>query len=507
MTEADGRRKRRVSPRGAIRAGVVLVWLAMLGWLLRYEAFPDYFTNTVDGYRSLFSRDVLVMDEWMRIEFNGTPIGFSHSSMELDEDNPEARHLVRNRVNVRMNVMGSEQKIYVDTAIRLDDTYDLQVFSFNLSSQGYKMHLEADRVEGQTFRVETDTGVSTQTRTITIPDDVVLYSPMTEMAMKRLKPGQSLTLRTLDPTTLSKTTLTIEALRTEPLTIGDETYEATVLATEYHGARVLSWVDRNGKMLRQETPFGWTMETCSMTAAFEALAGSAKQSDVLADMAVPCRGEVTAEQRTPLRLRLSGVDFREDELVSPRQQVERRNKQEVILTVAAGDAVGARGAAEVPGDMRPYLASTMSLQGDHPEILARARAITAGLDAPAEKAEAIGAWVHDNVEKVMTVSLPSAVDVLRTLKGDCNEHTYLYVALARAAGLPAKIVVGLAYHKGGFYYHAWPAVAVAGHWYETDPTWGQEAVDATHIAVLKGDLAKQLELIRIIGKLRIEVLD
>jgi transglutaminase-like putative cysteine protease len=49
------------------------------------------------------------------------------------------------------------------------------------------------------------------------------------------------------------------------------------------------------------------------------------------------------------------------------------------------------------------------------------------------------------LDKKPTVSLPSAREVLRTKVGDCNEHTALYVAMARAAGLPARIAVGLAY--------------------------------------------------------------
>ncbi len=74
-------------------------------------------------------------------------------------------------------------------------------------------------------------------------------------------------------------------------------------------------------------------------------------------------------------------------------------------------------------------------------------------------------------------SLPSAAEVLRTRVGDCNEHTALFVALARAAGLPARIAVGLVYLRGGFYYHAWPEVYVEergrGLWLPVDPTLNQ----------------------------------
>ncbi len=84
--------------------------------------------------------------------------------------------------------------------------------------------------------------------------------------------------------------------------------------------------------------------------------------------------------------------------------------------------------------------------------------------------------------------------------GDCNEHAVLFAALARAAGVPARIEAGLVYLNGRFYYHAWPNVYV-GHWLEMDPTWGQHAVDATHLALVEGELAEPLEVRPIAARL------
>jgi transglutaminase-like putative cysteine protease len=139
-------------------------------------------------------------------------------------------------------------------------------------------------------------------------------------------------------------------------------------------------------------------------------------------------------------------------------------------------------------------------------MIRQARAIVAQRQTPWEKALAIYEWVHRNVAKEMTISLPSALDVLHTLKGDCNEHTYLSVALARAAGLPAKIVVGIVYHEGAFYYHAWPSI-YAGRWIEMDPTWGQPTVDATHLALVEGEKDQQVQIIKVLGQLKIQVIE
>ncbi len=88
------------------------------------------------------------------------------------------------------------------------------------------------------------------------------------------------------------------------------------------------------------------------------------------------------------------------------------------------------------------------------------------------------------MDKVLAVSVPSARDILKVMSGDCNEHTYLFTALARSVGLPAKVTVGIVYNEGIFYYHAWPSVYV-GRWVEMEPIFGQHAVDATHIKLLE----------------------
>jgi transglutaminase-like putative cysteine protease len=121
-------------------------------------------------------------------------------------------------------------------------------------------------------------------------------------------------------------------------------------------------------------------------------------------------------------------------------------------------------------------------------------------------AEALNEWVNENLEKRITVSVPSAVEVLETRRGDCNEHTVLYVALARAVGIPARTAAGLVYSDGSFFYHAWPEIYLNG-WVAVDPTFGQFPADAAHLRFTIGGLARQMELVRLIGHLQLDVLD
>ncbi|MGH7718000.1 MAG: transglutaminase-like domain-containing protein, partial [Gemmatimonadaceae bacterium] len=140
-----------------------------------------------------------------------------------------------------------------------------------------------------------------------------------------------------------------------------------------------------------------------------------------------------------------------------------------------------------------------------PQIVALARRLSGGETDPAVVAERITRWVHDSLEKRVTFTIPSAAQVLRARRGDCNEHTQLFVALARAAGIPARGVAGLTYVGGKFYYHAWPEVYL-GDWVAVDPTFGQFPADAAHLRFVVGGYTRQAELLRLIGTLDIDVL-
>ena len=115
-------------------------------------------------------------------------------------------------------------------------------------------------------------------------------------------------------------------------------------------------------------------------------------------------------------------------------------------------------------------------------------------------------WVYGNLEKKPVLSVPSALVVLRNRVGDCNEHATLLTALLRASDIPARICIGLVYNRGRFFYHAWTE-AYLDEWISMDATMNQMPADVSHILLMRGNLDKQVEIMGLIGKIRVEVLD
>ena len=125
--------------------------------------------------------------------------------------------------------------------------------------------------------------------------------------------------------------------------------------------------------------------------------------------------------------------------------------------------------------------------------------------------------MHKNItDKNFTVGFAAASEVARNLSGDCTEHAVLTAAMCRAAGIPAKVVIGLVYepeHLRGFGYHMWNEVYVNQRWVAVDSSWDQSAVDAVHIKLTESSLdgvspfEAFLPVVRVMGKMEIEPLE
>ena len=140
------------------------------------------------------------------------------------------------------------------------------------------------------------------------------------------------------------------------------------------------------------------------------------------------------------------------------------------------------------------------------EIKAVAHEIVGFQNEGEAKVRQILNWVYKSIEKRGIVSVPNALDTLKLKAGDCNEHAVLFAAIARAAGIPTKISVGLVYTRGRFYYHAWNEVFL-GQWETVDALMGQMPADVTHIKFVEGGIGRQADMVRVIGQVRLTVIE
>jgi hypothetical protein len=146
--------------------------------------------------------------------------------------------------------------------------------------------------------------------------------------------------------------------------------------------------------------------------------------------------------------------------------------------------------------LREAVEPTRFLQSDRQEIIALARKAVGRTKDPAQAARRIEAFVADYIEdRSLSVGYASAAEVAESRQGDCSEFAVLTAAMCRAVGIPAQVVVGVAYvadfagHEG-FGGHAWTQAYVGGKWVGLDAAFkgsGRGGHDAGHIALAVGN--------------------
>jgi transglutaminase-like putative cysteine protease len=235
---------------------------------------------------------------------------------------------------------------------------------------------------------------------------------------------------------------------------------------------------------------------------------SGEALDLTSAAAIPAGKEI-ADPRSASRLvlRVTGIPDGQNLSYPPRQVLEG---SELVIEREDVDSLRSFALPQTDPLFAPDLEATAFVQSDDPRIRDLARTIVGDETDARRAARRLLDWVYENVRKVPTVSVPSAVDVLASREGDCNEHAVLYAALARAAGLPTRIVAGTVYMPGdgaaggAFYYHSWVDVWL-GRWTALDPTFGQFPADATHVKFLEGGPEAHAALLRWIGRIQVAV--
>jgi hypothetical protein len=390
-------------------------------------------------------------------------------------------------------MLGTPQRVTTTLDAETDATFALRRFQFVLTSPAATF-AATGHSDGRTL--EARYGVEGRGDTLILPLAEPIHLPgmlRPRIAAASPEPGTRFAHEVLSPMTL----------RNEPVSTLVEAREIVDgrqvlrLAEESQGMKARVWVADDGRVVREEAQMGFMLRAEPRE---QALAGidEAAPVDLAVSTRIPLRGTVSApRERARLVLRVTGEAASRIPQSPPRQRVAAG----VLTVVRETPPAPGRAPSDVPSDVRAWLAPSPFIESDHPTIAARARAIVGDEADPVRRAEALVRWVHERMTPEPTMTVPSAREVLRTMRGDCNEHAVLLAALARAAGIPARVAAGAVYLDDGFYYHAWTELWLDGRWISADPVFDQMPADATHVKLLEGGPERHLELAQVVGRL------
>jgi hypothetical protein len=476
---------------------ILLAWVGVMGLLINRSYLHASATLATDLARYTSAA------VWHGVYYRGEKIGFTVGQILKKDDGFELAEDGR----LQMSLLGATTPVTIRTTAQVDKEFQLRSFEFSLDPGTGPIQIRG-QVNGTRLSLAVTTGGKTRTEVRDLPEPPALSLNISRrLANGGLVTGARHRWTIFDAATLHNAPIVVDVGKRELVRgAGTAPIPAFRVETEFAGLRTTSWVTDTGEVIREESPLGLLTIRESAENARAMAVPSQVQADLLAAAAiVPVGRERIDEPRDILRVRMrfEGADLSQLDLDGGNQTLAGN-------VVELRDPRSLRAATADP-DARRYVAPEPLIESDDPEIRAEAAKAVRSATSPRDRAEALTRYVNGLLEKKPTISIPSAREVLRTRVGDCNEHTALYVAMARALGIPARISVGLVFVRGAFYYHAWPEVYLdegsRGLWLPVDPTLNEFPADATHVRLARGGLDKQTAILPLVGRLKMTVLD
>ena len=474
-----------------IRALILVVWAILFGQLLS----RDYFVKTLDIRESQAIQRGRE-ESFLGIYFKQERIGYVKNRM-IGKDNGGG--VLYQDAVLHLNILEKTYPVEMHLQAELSNGSLLENFRFSLSSPFYELNANG-AVNGSEVHFTMDTGKDEVSHMIQLNEPPFISTHMRSYLLQNdLIEGEKFKIPYFDPVTMSGKESIIEykGFKKEIFYRQGRVYKLHHFVETISGIRISIYLDEKGKVIKETSPAGFVFIS---EPEFRATDIVYKGTELLSSVSVPAIGrlpDISALSSIRYKLKIpEDTNFDLDQ--------DRQTYQDNILVVNK-ENVPSKDVRVCSGNDKELI-STPYIQSDSPYIIRQAETIVNNATNDLEKVRSLTQWVYKNLDKKPVLSIPDAVSTLRSKVGDCNEHAALFAALSRSVSIPTRVVAGVTYHEGTFYYHAWNEVCLDGKWISLDTTKNQFPADLTHIKFVQGETNEQIKIGALLGKLKIEVL-
>lgn len=478
-----------------------LLWgiLVTITFLTLLAIRLDFFTQKQKPLPLVQSgRAIHPADTWMNIYQNGKKIGVVHRTFAVADKG----FLFDENVFMQINTMGIVQAINISTKGILNPDMTISSFNFDLTSSLFRFHAHGHVIKNKLILF---TGLPGASQKSEIPLKALphMSGSIFDAAFRaNLEKDMTRSFSIFDPATQAMRSIKVTRNADEIISVMGKRILAQKYCADFMGANNCTWLGKDGDALKETGMMGLSLEKVSQEKAQEGIAkdGSidfTQVASIPANVIIDDPGKLNR-----IKIKLSGIGGLSYHLNGDRQSF----RKDVLTIIREHPSATQLSGNNLPPNIAVFLKATPLVQANHPQMKTQVDKIISPTDPPEQKVRKIVNWVYRHVEKKPVLSVPNAMEVLLNKVGDCNEHAVLVAALLRSAGIPSQIETGLVYLRGRFFYHAWN-IAYIGKWITADAVFNQFPADVTHIRLIRGEGSEQFDLIGIMGKIKLEILE
>ncbi|MBL8087478.1 MAG: transglutaminase family protein [Chthonomonas sp.] len=445
-------------------------------------------------------------ESWLGMYMQGVKIGYAGSVAKADklDGKPATKYWSINVLKTEM--IGSSMEMNLQTSAWTDSTGKIVRMDSASSSQGRRQTVSA-LVKGRKVEVRADNNGAISTKVLEIPEGLELVlDPSESSASSMVKGlGQSAKVVIFDPVTVDLVVNEIVSKGPSKVRIGKDEFAATLVEVRDPRASNRIFYSGKGDLIKIEGPLGIEMfpEARAQAMDFSKNRGTIDLAEATRITVTPAI--VNPDQTDSITLIAKGMDL--SALPSdPHQTITQGKDGWMVQLHPVRQATGST-RAEAAKLQPDFLKGSMLIPIDDSELTARAKELAKSETDVLKIAENIRRGVYDQMRPNTGIGvLRDAREVLRTSEGLCRDHAILCAALMRSAGVPARLVSGLVYQDGAFYFHAWVEAWSGSQWIGFDSTRPETPISAGHLKIAQGNVEEAF-LFRVISGAKMVVTD
>jgi len=464
-------------------------------------------------------------ESWSVIHMSKTRIGYSRTRLSQERQGDRVvwktsaeTHLTIRRFGQELKMQHRQETVEADDGSLLEIRFEMQnPPASSTSSEG--------KVVGNDLKIKTKIlGVETEK---TLAWDEEVKSPAYQDRYLKdhpLEEGKTMKFKAFSPEYNKYFTISLRAKGNAQIRnhAGEKVSARRVDVTQSltPGVVMTMYLDEKGDAIKSKTSMlGTSMEVFSVSQEEALREVEAGEIDLGLETLVKVAGLDDPHHDRMIRYRMTGeeIDFKDRIPSGNSQQVSDAQTGSVEITVKS-IRPDSKGIEPEPAPDAEFTSSSRFLQSDDANVKRHADLAVGDRTDPWKQAVAMEQYVAEKLtSKNFSTAMASAAEVAKSLEGDCTEHACLLAAMARAKGIPSRVVVGLVYAAsleamGG---HMWTEVYIGDRWIPLDATLGLGGIGAGHIKLSDSSFsddaptpgASFLSLLDILGRVKLEVLE
>ncbi|MFO0725704.1 MAG: transglutaminase-like domain-containing protein [Myxococcota bacterium] len=422
---------------------------------------------------------------WYDFNFHGSKVGFLQA---IDEPTTwagkPALHFRRHSV-ITVRRAAEVIRMESDTDAWSDTEGHPLHFVHVRDEGGAKRHVEGT-VDGGMMVIKSNVGGTLGESKVPIGEGVYFSSGLDWLLKRDLKLGKKASGKALIEEDGVVQPFTAEVTGTKDVEQG----KAFVLKSVVAGIESEDWVLAGGKTVRTSAArmgAEYVLTTREKAMAVLSLTDIFTATELHTHVILP-----KTERLDDLTVLLTGRSGRPPRPIADERQIVQSTKggQVQLKVLAQSPPTKSEKLPNKNPKLARYLSATQYEALSDDRIVSTARDVVAGATDAWTAARRINAFVHKRIEKKsLAQAFSTAIEALESKEGDCTEHAVLFSALAKAAGIPTRLITGIVYvgtNEGTFGYHEWVEVSIGGVWIAMDPTFGEDLASPAHVKFSQG---------------------